>query len=506
MATPHLISALDILPVDIWLYLITYFHPLDRESFSFTCRNANHLVRVATDTWDATKNEFGGADKMMSSSSATGEPARLPRRRVITCIRHPKIGQCDYIGYQIYVLKKTIAALASVGSCLEHLEIHRSPLLTVPLLTVVLSDMPLLKFLGMFLFTLLPLCYIFFLLVLLHPIYMLNTLLLLEQLGIYSCQLIDVSHTTQILAGLKSLHTGGARTCPVWLDFLPSAAAMFCFDSLPLVGVPALLFSILPDARARGAQLLHPDSAFLRYCQQFLPHQLLPYAELGATANEHVVHWMANTRNCTDNWRVHPRSNDARLWECTGRLHDGTMLPGCFFAKVQLSLRGRGDRAGDWLECWGCRLADELDINAMKDSGLGPANAVVSGWLQSVAANPASAAANPASASVNNINNNDDDNDDAGTVAAPEGAASADTAAGSGMTWREKVIASARAAAALAPPAPEHDQTWWDAAEAREEQKELQRLIAAGKLPPDATIIPPHLRRWVRISSQSRRW
>ncbi len=149
-----MISALDILPADIWLELINiHFHPLDRERFSFTCRDAYRLVRAATDTWDATKDEFGGADTMTSSSSATVAPSQLPTRRVITCIRHPLIRKCYYAGYQTYVLKKTITALANVGSCLRHLEIHRSRLLTVRLLSFMLSVMPLLRFLGKFLFS-----------------------------------------------------------------------------------------------------------------------------------------------------------------------------------------------------------------------------------------------------------------------------------------------------------------------------------------------------------------
>ena len=192
--------------------------------------------------------------------------------------------------------------------------------------------------------------------------------------GIYRCVLVDVCDTIKLL---KIISTGRSKGKDrIQLDFYPSLAYNVVKQVEMSVAIPALLYRILPQARAQNAGLLAEGTAFREYLHDSRSHvsqQLLEKIEAGRQ-DEFVVNHMTHRKHKGSVCVADRKSNNWQKYTC--RTH-GSKMHGCFFPIMQLK-EHRDDP-----QCWGCRY--EAELKEYKHDATGSFleyNTLAAAWLR----------------------------------------------------------------------------------------------------------------------------
>ena len=254
--------------------------------------------------------------------------------------------------------------------------------------------------------------------------------------GVFHCQFLTVSRIPWLLYSIRVPR----RERAVQLDFWPNFNGNPNRQTKRMLETTAMLYRILPDARAQDARMLGPGTAFEAFLKSKgrMPPQSWIRAIERREFTPEIVRRVAFMK--TEREHLDSRSSDVQMFDC----YTCGPIPGCFFPKLKL---GRSDE-DDFLSCWGCRLmdADQHTLNEAK--WLADQSNTAHGWVR----------------------------------AQPD---------------FEALVNAAR----TAKPLPEsEDKTWDQLHKEREYKRELQRLIRTGTLPEGSTTIPERRLRWPKVS------
>ncbi|KAI9843737.1 MAG: hypothetical protein M1838_002480 [Thelocarpon superellum] len=326
------------LPTEIIIEILVSLDRRSRNSLVMSCKDIWTALGRTTTTWNMSTGDFGGAETLevtrLPQASARASTGPITRHANTIVVEATMAETKGYMHHELHTLKMMTLSCYNVADQIRHLEFHRVSLLTARLVDHLVPQMP-------------------------------N----LEYLGIFNCDLLDAADTIDLLATIRC----GKRALPVQLDFAPQTSTGIKQVEM-FVAVPALMYEILPQAKAQSARLTAPGTAFLQFLRTYVSEPM--QAKIEANVQDRaIIDEIAAQKHRRPIYAVDRHSNDARTFECQTGDHE---MAGCFFASNQLA-RGAEDA-----ECWGCRLkADLREIKEDEKSCLSaPAN-LVGRWLQS---------------------------------------------------------------------------------------------------------------------------
>ncbi len=139
---------------------------------------------------------------------------------------------------------------------------------------------------------------------------------------------------------------------PLQLDFYPGARHEYARTVHYIVALPALLYELLPAAKAANSQLCARGGNFYRWLRSTACG--ITRANLERIENHQygtpIIQWISSNKEGKSQKRVDPSSNNARDFEC---FECERIMPGCFFAKNQF-------KYPDGPTCWACKLREEI--------------------------------------------------------------------------------------------------------------------------------------------------
>lgn len=196
-------------------------------------------------------------------------------------------------------------------------------------------------------------------------------MLILCAVAVFHCELFTVGDTMDVLDCVMA----GDRKSSVELDFYPSLALLGFRQVQFQLAIPALLYRILPKAKAQNAKLLEPGRGFrawMHRCGRKIPEEILERIE-GGIQDEVMVKYAGVRKHQWTRTEFPPSSNDCKYYRCRGC---DLRLRGAFFAKTQLATDPENP------ECWGCKLIEELDYDERNQPCIqDQLHALDDGWL-----------------------------------------------------------------------------------------------------------------------------
>ena len=409
------------LPVELWMGIFLDLTAQDRANFARTCKEAANVLSVVRTEWRMPSGDFAGCET--GEKRALGRTANPLGKHAVTVVVEDELDESGRRrGRQVTMLNQLVVSFYNMGDHIRHLEFWNVSCLTAELVEHVAPSLPNLEYLGKGFR---------------HRPEMKDVCSTADCLGsgVFRCQFLTVSRIPWLLYSIRVPR----RERAVQLDFWPNFNGNPNRQTKRMLETTAMLYRILPEARAQDARLLGPGTAFEAFLKskgRMPPHSWIRPMERREFTPEIVrcIAFMKTEREYLDS-----RSSDVQMFDC----YTCGPIPGCFFPKLKL---GRSDD-DDYLSCWGCRLMDADQHTLNEDRSLVDQSNMAHGWVR----------AQP------NL---------------------------------EALVQAAR----TAKPLPEsEDKTWEQLHREREYKKELQRLIRTGKLPEGSTTIPERRLRWAKV-------
>ncbi|KAI9744450.1 MAG: hypothetical protein M1818_001979 [Claussenomyces sp. TS43310] len=305
--------------------------------FAATCQTAFHMVASYIDHWDISRADFNSCNK---NPKLGGRDAAMGGTVVVSKFRNRRY-RGDHFECEMYALNELTYACYNMASRFEILHLHRIPMLTTQLLSILVPHMRNLK-----------------------------------TLGVYRCELIHIGHTMQLLEIIRT-NRGSGMTSDINLDFYPryhigpadedpkvcSGSYGVTWDNFTLdsrLAIWQILSVVLPQARKQGVDLISKDAAFRLWMER------VPLWRLDDTIHA-ILHERDPHQVAAQVDFPHSRGRKSRLgWDgcwsgqsfsCRGC--DAPVL-GIFFHTEELRQRAY-HTPGYIMECLGCMLSRHLD-------------------------------------------------------------------------------------------------------------------------------------------------
>ncbi len=235
------------------LRLLFKYH-LSVANLAATCQEAYMMVFTYIDHWDVSRREFNGCDMDPNHPSAKGNDPTFGVGKIVVVsqFRNREWKMGEHFPTELLGLQRLTMSFNHYAHRFESLHLHRIPLLTTELLSLVVPYMRKLK-----------------------------------HLGVYRCELIHFGDTARLLDIVHTKHRGAGQTQHIHLDFYPrfhdgpveancdpqyyGGSYGITWDNAKMdtrLGMAKILMDVLPKAKEQGINLVSKDAAFRLFLEK----------------------------------------------------------------------------------------------------------------------------------------------------------------------------------------------------------------------------------------------